>query len=636
MATLDSYIANTTSRIQFYANAAYEALYALDFNKVVTDFDRIELNPEQINTTFNRPAADTTPFPVYEQPGVAEPVQPTLVNLPGVNSPVLPTAPDISSRASGLFQNNKPTNQMPLWDEQVPDLHIDEIYQELVALSDPVLATIALPVITPITVGNAPTLTLPSYQTNAAPAELNAPTNYATYWKNQYDAALPVIQNFVDSVVDRIITKFAPTLYSQIDVFDQKVADGMNGEILTDEFETRLYQNDQSRVAEAYADAELSILNNPSRGVGMVIAPGGIASALAGAKLSGMKVSADNSNKVYIERRRTEVEYSKFILGLASANINFMRGQALDYARVGIEINQEARNQAQQLTANLVQLFEHEKSRSEFSIALLRIIDDQYKTKLTAALSGLEGFKTQLEAYRLTKDIDQQQIDLVKSQADLKQLEINHYSAMVDAIAKRTSVTQGYINEMELKAKVFEVQTKATIATFDLYRSMNEGDESKLKGLMAEIEVYDSQLKAINTSVGVEVAVLDGQLKTNEARNNQYKIEADVYQTLYDVALKKFTSEATIKEIGMNLYKTNVETELEIYKGELGKQFKYIDAQIAAFKGNIDSLKAYYDVEINYGQLDLNKAAKIADVLGGIAQSSASALGGNIALSENV
>jgi len=31
-----------------------------------------------------------------------------------------------------------------------------------------------------------------------------------------------------------------------------------------------------------------------------------------------------------------------------------------------------------------------------------------------AALSGLEGFKTQLEAYRLTKDIDLQQIELVE------------------------------------------------------------------------------------------------------------------------------------------------------------------------------------------------------------------------------
>jgi len=636
MASLDTYITNTTSRINQYANAASEALYALHFNKVVTDFDRITLDPALINTTFNQPAADTTPFPIYEAPGVALPSKPILVDLPGINSPVMPSAPDIAERAANLFQNTKPTSAMPLWDEQVPDLHIDEIYQELVALSEPVLATIALPEITRITVGDAPTLTLPSYQTNAAPAELNAPTNYATYWKNKYDSALPVIQNFVDSVVDRAIAKFAPTLYSQIDAFDQKIAAGMNGEVLTDEFETRLYQNDQSRVTEAYADAEASILNNPSRGVGMIIAPGGIASALAGAKLSGMKVSADNSNKVYIERRRTEIEYSKFIIGLASANIQAMRGLALEYSRLGIEINQEARNQAQQLTANLVQLFEHEKSRSEFSIALLRVIDDQYKTKLTAALSGLEGFKTQLEAYRLTKDIDQQQIDLVKSQADLKQLEINHYSAMVDAIAKRTSVTQGYINQMELKAKVFEIQTKATIATFDLYRAMNEGDESKLKGLMAEIETYNSQLKAINTKIGVDIAVQEGQLKTNIAKNEQYKIEADVYNTLQDVALKKFTAGATIKELGMNIYKTNVETELAIYQGELNKQFKYVDAQIAAFKGNIDSLKAYYDVEINYGQLDMQKAKAIAEVLGGIAQSSASALGGNIALSETI
>ena len=153
---------------------------------------------------------------------------------------------------------------------------------------------------------------------------------------------------------------------------------------------------------------------------------------------------------------------------------------------------------------------------------------------------------------------------------------------------------------------------------------------------MAEIEVYDKQLDAVKTLVDVSVAIQDGQLKNNAAKNDQYSTEAKVYETLHDVALKKFTAGATLKELGLNIYKTNVDTELGIFKGELEKQFKYVDAQIAAFKGNIDSLKAFYDVEINYGNLDLQKAHAIASVLGGIAQSSAAALGGNIALTETV
>ena len=282
MASLDTYISNAQNRIAFYSEAAYNALYALDFNKVVTDFDRVTLNPELINTTFNRPASDTTPFPVYEEPGVESPVKPTLVDLININQPVMPTAPDITSRAANLFQNTKPSNQIEQWVNPNYNLHIDEIYAELVALTEPVLSTIALPVITPITVGDAPALQLPSYQTNTAPAELNAPTNYATYWQSKYDAALPQIKGFIDSIVDTTITKMAPEFYTQRDAWSSKVANSINGEVLTDEFEDRLFSRNQARVSESYADAEMGILNNPSRGVGFVIAPAGITSALSG------------------------------------------------------------------------------------------------------------------------------------------------------------------------------------------------------------------------------------------------------------------------------------------------------------------------------------------------------------------
>ena len=633
MAALDAYIASREALTYDLIAQATDAVRSIDFHKGATGYSYVTLDPKEVNAKIVRPDVDTTPFPVFEAPAVNEPAKPTLVALNNITHPTMPNAPTIDT--TGLFNNQKPSGVLPEWNESTPNLHVEEIYNALVALSAPVLESVALPVIRPISIRNAPTIHLPSYSANEMPTELSGPVNYADYFQNKYDAALPELQGFIDHVVDTWISKNAPEFYQQRDAIHAKVLAGLNGEVLSEEFESRLFSRAQARVAEAYAEAENAIADNNARGVGFIIAPGAVTTAMNTAKLAGAKALGGNAQEVWLERRRSEIQHLQYVLNMATANVQNIRNLAIQYAQVGLSINQEARANAEAFTNKLVQIFEHEKSRGEFSLAVLDAIDKQYKTKLTAALSELEGFKTELEALRLTKDVEQQQIEAVKIKLDAKQIEVNNYSAMVDAIAKRTVSDELRIKELDVKSKVFQTTTNSVLATYDLYKAANEGDRSKLQGLMAKIDVYDKQLGAIKTGVDIDVSIQDGRIKTNAAKNDQYNTEARVYETLHDVALKKFTANEAIKRLGMDVYKTNVTTELAIWQGELEKQFKFIDEKLKAFAGNVQSLSEFYRVEQGYSEMGLHQTSAIASGISNVAAAAAAnALTGAISLSE--
>ncbi len=634
MASLDGYIAAAEARITQLTDMTIDAVNSIDYKKGVTGTSFVTVQPSDVNALFLRPNIDLTPFPVFDTPTVEAPVKPVLTELNNISHQVIPVAPVIDT--SGLFNNVKPTGVIPQWNQENPNLHIDEIYQALVDLMAPVLDKVALPSIIPIIVDKPPELQLPSYSTNALPAELDAPVNYADYYRNKYETALPELKQFIDAVVDSWITRNAPEFYQQRDALNSKLIAGMTGQVLTDEFEDRLFSRSQAKVSDGYDDAEHNALDSPSRGVGFIIAPSSIANAIQGAKLAGAKALAGNAQEVWLERRRTEIQHLQFVMNIISSNVTNIRNMAVQYAQFGVSLAQEARTNTEQWAEKVIQIFEHQRSRGEFSLELLRIIDEQYKTKLTAALSGLEGFKAELEALRLTKDIDNQQIESAKLKLEAQQIEVNNYSAMVDAIAKRANVTDGYIKDIEVKARVFETTTRAVLSTYDIYKAANEGDRGKLEGLMAEVSLYEEQLKAIQTNVNVDVAILEGNVKVNDAKINQYQTESNIYKTLYDVALAKFEASAEIKKMGLDIYKTNVTTELAIWQGELEKQFKYIDEKLKAAEITYRSFSDFYTLEERYAELGLQQTTAIASGLSNVASASANALSGVISLAEQV
>ena len=609
MATVDELVSIAVDRADYFADSAAQAIAAINADKGWIGYSTLEVDPKAFDASYVAPAADTTPLPVYEDPGLAQPTAPTLVDLHSIDNPTLPDTPTIDT--AGLFQQQLPSSVMPDWNEAAPDLHTDEIYNDLANTAAPILADIDIPTITPLTLDTPPDLQLPDYEAYPTPEAIPAPTDYAAYMQAKYDAALPGMQAFVDGIVENWIAQYAPEYYEQRDKLHEKIIDGIEYQVLPDQFEQAVYSRARARSEEEFKAAQTTVLEQKAKG--FLLPPSAVTSSLNKARLEGAKALSAQATEVYIERRKMEVQHLQFILNLASNQVQGVRSLAIQYAQTGLGMIQHANALADSITQKLIVLFEHERSRREFSLAVMKALNEQYEVKLKAALSGLEGYKLQLQALELQKNVEFKQIEGAKLQVETQQILVNRYSAMIDAIAKRAVVDELKIKEYGIRADVFKTNVQARLAAFDAYKAAIDGDRAKLQGELSKLQLYEEQLKAATVGVEVQSKILDADVKTNAARLGQFSGELDAYRIASQVALQKFTAGAEIKKLGLDIYKTNVEANLEVYKGQLQQDIASISARIDAFKGNIESLSNFYRLEQGYTELELKKTTSIAD-----------------------
>lgn len=627
MAIAESVIDAAVSRANAFSSLAGEATEAIARagRSVYINPNLLEIPETQFNAALVRPDADTTPMPAYDAPTTPYPDSPTLVDLHTISTPTFADAPVVSTE--GLFGQALPSSVMPDWNEANPDLHVDEIYDELAALAAPILTDVDLPDISPLTLPSMPGFVLPSYEVIAAPEAIPASQDYASYLDAKYNAMLPEVQTFVDDAAARWMEQYAPEFQEQRAALNAKLINGLDNSVLPDQFETAMYVRAQSRAEQEFRAAEETILSNPEVR-GFLIPPAAVTSGLNKARLSAVGSLATQSTEVYLERRKSEVQHLQFVMNLLGQQVTSVRTAVIQLLQVGLETTRQAFSMADTITNKLVVRFEHERSRHEFSLAIMKALNEQYEVQLKAALSGLEAYKQELQALELQKNVELKVLDAAKVKVAVQQMLVTRYSAMVDAIAKRAIVDELKIKEYGIRADVFKTNIQARLAAFEAYKAAIDGDKAKLQGELAKLEVYNSQIKTQELKLEAESKVLSADVQVNAARLSQFTGQLDAYKVGAQVALQKFTAGAEIKKMGLDIYKTNLQANIAAYEGELKLDLAWVETQIATFKANSDKWIAAMQLEQKYADQNIQKAIAVASSYSNIASSSASAAQG--------
>jgi hypothetical protein len=613
MATAEELIAQNIAYSQQFISEADAAIAEIVLDKGAVGYSLLDIGDGGFTSQYVPPNPDNTPFPVYQPPNQVLPTSPTLVALSNINSPTIPVTPTVNT--SGLFTKPAPNSNLPDFNETAPDLAVDDILAQLKAVAKPVLQHIDLPTLTPLVLRTAPTVQLPDYEAYPTPQAIPAPVDYAARFQVEYSNAKPGIKAFVEDAMEQWRFKYAPEYNDLRAKLEAKVMDGMDGGILPDQFEAALFSRSQARTAKEFDRAEASLLSDPARR-GFIVPPGAIVSGLSNIRTDAATALAGSSTEVYLERRRSEVQFVQAMLGLADGWTNNIRGQVMQYAQNMLQVHQQAVQLATEINRQLQILFEHERSRHEFSLAIMKALNEQFEVKLKAALSGLEAYKLELEAAKLRTDIDMAQIEATKLQLDAQKVEVQLYSEIIDAIAKQAVIDELKIKEYGIRANVFEINTKARVAAFDMYKAYIDGDKAKLEGELAKVSIYETQLRAETLKISAQTAVLDANVKTNDGKLNQYTKQLDAYKTNADIALQRFTAEAELKKLGLGLYETNVKTSLDVFKAAYSKELAFLEARIQAFKANTGSLSDFYQLEKGYAELSLHALTSVAKAYG--------------------
>ena len=628
MTDVDALIIDAMDRADMFAGKADAAISAI--SRVHHDelTSNLTIQTAEKNQKYTKPDKDTTPKPEWQDPPGEFPTVSDPPGLPEVNPLDLPSAPYLA--LDGLFNTPRPSTDLPTWDESAPEMNVDDIYNEMKAVAFPVLQDIALPTITPLSIDPPPGLVLPEYEAALTPEAIPAPIDYAAFAERKYNKLTPEIRNVVDDIMQRWMQRFAPEFEEQRSLLNSKLVSAMNSTVLPDEIESAMYSRARTRVEEEYTKAENEVFET-QKSRGFVVPPSAVTSAMSQARLAGAGALATQATEIYIERKKMEVQHLQFVLNLVGQQLTAVRDLAVRFAETGLGVVAQAFSAADKFTANAITMFEHQRSRHEFQLALMKALNDQYEVRLKVALSGLEGYKLELQALETRANVEKLQVDTARLAVETQQLLVQRYSAIIDAIAKRMEGDRLKVERFKVLAEVFKVGLDARVATFEVYKAALEGDKAKVQGEIAKVTAYEAEIKGAEAILQAEVANLEAGVKRQDAHFKTFNSQADAYKTGVQVAVERFRAEAEAKKLGLEVYQTEMKSNLTEFEIDF-ERFKFeTQRNIEQFKGDLALRMAEIDMAVRQDDFDLRKLTSIADGYSNMASAALQSLNSTVA-----
>lgn len=620
MTSIDTLISNATGRANAFADAAAGAANTLQ--SFGASYAGSSAGPLGSTLSLSgvslpeymAPKAPVGVLPQYEAPKSERPHAPTLAGVSSISGP--PFRPDPSISQGGLFSQSMPSTNLPDFNEAAPDLRVDALVAEMDALAAPVLQQLELPALSALSIRDAPTVEVPAFDALAPPDTVEGPQDYAARMDSSYRQMLPEMQAFIDDKASAWISAYAPEYGEWSAKLQAKVAAGMDGAVLPDEIEAAMFTRARGRVEREFEAVELGLLDSAAKS-GFLYPPGAVLSGVRQSRLKSAEALANQATDIYIERRKMEVQHLQFVLGVASTQVMGVRNLAISYAGVVGGTLQQAAGYAASIADKLGKVFDHRIARSTIVVTTMNALNAQYETKLRAALSGLEGFKLELEAEKTKKDVERAQIQSVEAQVKVQELEVSRYSALIDAITRKATLEELKLKGYETRADIFKANTQAKVASFDAYRASVEGDKAKLEGELAKIEVFNGQLKADELRLDAEAKSAQAVEAHNNTQLELFKAGAEVYKLDAEMAVQAFAAAAEVKKLEQSIYGQELSNAVETFKAGLEVPKISMEAMIKQYELTVQAA-------LDSARLDISRMQVVERALESTASSYAS------------
>jgi len=612
MSSVDTLIANATNRANNYASST--EFLVKELREFIND-NPITIARQNLDLTnialpkYVKPAKDKTAMPVYEPPKSKLPVAPDLADINKVTAPAARTEPTLNF--SGLFQQIAPSSNLPDFNEAEPDLNINALVAQMDAIAEPILQNINIPTLTPLNIGVAPTLNIPTFDAPLPPDAINDPVNYATVMDIKYQQMLPEMQNYIDDKVTGWINQYAPEYASWSATMQTKVSNALNGEVLPEQYETAMITRARGRVERDFDSLEQGTLTTYAKR-GFMEPPGAVISAMLTGRLKNAEALANTSTDIYIKKMDVEVQHLQFIMGIASAQIQGTRGIAIQYAGVIGNSIQQAASYASNISDKHAKIFEHLMAKSDIAIKVMGALNDQYEIRLKAALSGLEGYKLQLEAEKTKKDVEIAQIQFIEGQIKIQQLQVSTYTALIEAVSRKSSLEELKLKGYSIRADVYKATTQAKVSAFEVYKAALSGDKMKMDAEMTKLTVFEDLIKIDQINLDTQVKTIEATKAHNDALVEVFKSGGEVYKLDIESAIQKFTAGAEVKKLAQTVYTTELENAISSFKANLEVPKIMLDAAVKQYELSVQT--AIEEAKLDIARLNLAEDASKASV----------------------
>jgi len=243
------------------------------------------------------------------------------------------------------------------------------------------------------------------------------------------------------------------------------------------------------------------------------------------------------------------------------------------------------------LAENAISVYNALVEKHNIDVKAYEIESRVYESRVRAALTEIEIFKGQIEASRVTSDIQRNLIDIYKSQISAAEAQMNLYVSEMEGAKIASTIELSKLERFKLETQAYIARLDGEKAKFSLY-------EIQVKAEGVKANTYGEQVRAYATSVTAAEAQIDAQIKQSQVYLEQNKMEILRYQT----ELEAYTTETRAKLAETQAIVSGFEAETSAYNAETqaissmyGTKIKEIQAKIEEAQLNMQ--KAVAEVE---------------------------------------
>jgi hypothetical protein len=578
-----------------------ERAFSYNFNPITVALD---YNPEKFLDYY------VSPVKAFTKPTFADILIPEVFTIGD--------APDIDT--SGLFLASRPNSNIGEFTEQSPTPDIDGLITQADNLERPVIHYHETPTLTPITVKPMPTVSLPSLDISTPIDNAPAIPDLKTEYLSRYETMLPSMQKFIDDGVRAWRDEYAPDLTAITEKLIQELSDGMDtGTALPATYDDALRNKARAEINATNTATEQAVISAGEKR-GFYVPEGAVTGAISRAKMQAGASIATSNTDIYIKRKEQEIQHIQFCMTLAASLQNNLLQLMISYAGILGDTNKTAMSFAKAIADIMAEMQRLAYERIRLQIDIVNTEIRLYEARLKASLAVLDQYRLELEANRLIRDLDKSAIDIWTEQwnVELKQMEL--YIKELDSIYSRGNLYKLEFETFNQSLNAYNAKLGAKELEIKIYEAANRGDSEKLKGLMADLDIYSTKLKTIETRNNIQIATANNINASNRNLVDIYGAELRSFSTEVDAESKRFDSSVRGYASRLETFKSINATKIQQLEAQLSSARMEFTAADTVYKSNNIIAMKNADLFMETAKNVLATAVTIGTTNAGLAQ----------------
>ena len=364
---------------------------------------------------------------------------------------------------------------------------------------------------------------------------------------------------------------------------------------------------DRARVREGAVMArarEEAIRGFAARGFSM---PGGVlVEQLNRADQEAIDKSSSLSRDIAIEQAKLEQGNFQFAFGQAIA----LEGQLLNHSNA---VSQRAFEAARFTAQIAIDLFNAAVNLFNAKSQAYQVEAVVYRERLQAEIAKVEIYKAQVEGQQITSEVNQQTVALYRERINAVLAIFELYKNQLEAARIQQEGDKTRIEAYRAEVEAYDSLVKAKASEFDGYKTRVEGEALKAEVHKSLAAAFNSRIEGYKALVQAKVAEKDSEIKVNqEIPLDKYRIQAQTYQNLVQAEAERLRG-----LIGL------FDGRVRVFGSQVDAEGTRVNAEVQTLRAEVETKVAVANVALENVKANIQKLIESARILTGASQAGA-------------